>query len=252
MQLADRIERLRGALSAGGEQPRTTRIIITAAPTCRPSRSRRPGVLPEPLKLSGGLRILVHGDPTFMVMDNLKRQFEQVIGTQIHQRAFSIDRLREEALRNAERGQPLRHHRVDLPWIGEFAEKGMLMPLDEIMDVARLDPADFHTAGWQAAHWGGRPYGVPAQTTPELLFYRKDWFASAGLEPPTTDRRARGRPHFHAPRRGATASPGTRRAARAGPYLHDDLRRFRPADHRPARIAGGFDADIWPTATIAR
>jgi multiple sugar transport system substrate-binding protein len=58
------------------------------------------------------------------------------------------------------------------------------MPLDEAMDIARLDPADFHTAGWQAAHWGGRPYGVPAQTTPELLFYRKDLFAEAGLEPP--------------------------------------------------------------------
>ncbi|MGD1885658.1 MAG: sugar ABC transporter substrate-binding protein, partial [Cohaesibacteraceae bacterium] len=57
-------------------------------------------VLPEPLKLTGGLRVLAHGDPTFMVMDNLKRQFEQVIGTQIHERAFSIDRLREEAIRN--------------------------------------------------------------------------------------------------------------------------------------------------------
>jgi multiple sugar transport system substrate-binding protein len=37
-----------------------------------------------------------------------------------------------------------------------------------------------------AAHWGGRPYGVPSQTTPELLFYRKDLFAEAGLEPPDT------------------------------------------------------------------
>lgn len=59
-------------------------------------------ILAEPLKVAGGLRVLVHGDPTFMVMENLKRQFEQVIGTQIHQRAFSIDRLRDEALRNAE------------------------------------------------------------------------------------------------------------------------------------------------------
>jgi multiple sugar transport system substrate-binding protein len=55
----------------------------------------------------GGLRVLVHGDPTFMVMDSLKRQFEQVIGTEISQRAFSIDRLREEALRNASGQQPL-------------------------------------------------------------------------------------------------------------------------------------------------
>jgi multiple sugar transport system substrate-binding protein len=146
-----------------------------------------PQVLPEPLALPGGLRILVHGDPTFMVMENLKRQFEQVIGTKINQRAFSIDRLHEETLRNAERNTS-RYDimAVDLPWIGEFADKGLLLPLDGLLDVERLDPSDFHTAGWQAAHWGGRPYGVPSQTTPEVLFYRKDWFADAGLEPPTT------------------------------------------------------------------
>lgn len=144
-------------------------------------------VLSEPLKLAGGLRVLVHGDPTFMVMDNLKRQFEQTIGTQIHQRAFSIDRLREETVRNASRKASIYDIiAVDLPWVGGFAEDGILMPLDEAMDIARLDPSDFHTAGWQAAHWGGRAYGIPAQTTPELLFYRKDLFAQAGLLPPKT------------------------------------------------------------------
>jgi multiple sugar transport system substrate-binding protein len=172
-------------------------------------------VLAEPLRLAGGVRVLVHGDPTFMVMDNLKRQFEQVVGTDIHQRAFSIDRLHQEALRNAER-KASRYDiiAVDLPWIGEFAEKDVLMPLDEVMDIARLDPADFHTAGWKAAHWGGRPYGVPAQTTPELLFYRKDIFAEAGLEPPqprpTSSRRQN---RCMTRQRGFTASPGMRRAA---------------------------------------
>jgi multiple sugar transport system substrate-binding protein len=62
-----------------------------------------PTALLSPLSLAGGLRILVHGDPTFMVMENLKRQFEQIVGTDIHQRAFSIDRLHQEILRNAER-----------------------------------------------------------------------------------------------------------------------------------------------------
>lgn len=146
-----------------------------------------PSVLPEPLALPGGLRILVHGDPTFMVMENLKRQFEQVIGAHIQQRAFSIDRLHEEVLQNADR--PTSRYdiiAVDLPWIGELAEKKILLPLDEILEIERLDPADFHTAGWQSAHWGGRPYAVPSQTTPELLFYRKDWFAEAGLQPPRT------------------------------------------------------------------
>ncbi len=163
-----------------------------------------PEVLPQSLDLTGGLRILVHGDPTFMVMDNLKRQFEQIIGTNISQRAFSIDRLREEALRNSER-KISRYDiiAVDLPWIGEFVEKNVLLPLDKVMDLDRLDPADFHTAGWQAAHWGAHPYGVPSQTTPELLFYRTDWFAEAGLEAPaTTDEVLRAAEHFHQPARG--------------------------------------------------
>lgn len=161
-------------------------------------------VLSEPLKLSGGLRVLVHGDPTFMVMDNLKRQFEQSIGAKIHQRAFSIDRLQDEILRNGDR-KTSRYDivAVDLPWVGSFAERGILMPLDEAMDIASVDPADFHTAGWQATHWGGKPYGLPAQTTPELLFYRKDMFAEAGLEPPaTTDALLAAAKVLHDPQRG--------------------------------------------------
>ncbi|NRG17734.1 extracellular solute-binding protein [Rhizobiales bacterium] len=148
---------------------------------------QRPQVLLEPLKLPGGLRVLVHGDPTFMVMHGLKRQFEQVVGCPIHQRAFSIDRLHDEAVKNAQRTTS-RYDLIalDLPWVGEFAESGYLLPLEEVLDIERLNPSDFHTAGWQAAHWGGRPFGVPSQTTPELLFYRRDLLAEAGLEPPST------------------------------------------------------------------
>ena len=163
-----------------------------------------PRVLPRVLTLPGGLRVLAHADPTFMVMDNLTRQFEQVIGATIHLRALSIDKLREEALRNADR-KASRYDivAVDLPWIGEFAERGVLLPLDSLMDVGRLDTTDFHPMGWRAAHWGGRPYGAPSQTTPELLFYRRDLFAEAGLEPPrTTDDVLAAARYFHRPARG--------------------------------------------------
>ena len=171
-------------------------------------------VLPEPLKLAGGMRVLVHGDPTFMVMENLKRQFEQVIGVQIHQRAFSIDRLRAEALRNAER-MSSRYDIIalDLPWMGEFVEKNILMPLDEIMDVARLDPADFHTAGWKAAHWGGGPMACPRRPRRNCCSIAR-LFAEAGLEPPAPPiscwRRA---PPARAAAGPPTASAGMPRAA---------------------------------------
>ncbi len=246
-QLADRIQRLAvnrfngTGGSDSGEEYYFGGSYMESQATIHP-----PQVLPEPLKLSGGLRILVHGDPTFMVMENLKLQFEQVIGAKINQRAFSIDRLREETLRNAAR--PTSRYdliAVDLPWIGEFVEKGVLLPLDSVMDVQRLDPSDFHTAGWRAAHWGGRPYGVPSQTTPELLFYRRDWFAAAGLEPPaTTDQLLTAARALNDPRRGryGIAWNAARGTALGHTFMMTCADFGQPIVEMPG-IAGGYDCD---------
>jgi len=205
-----------------------------------------PKALASPLKLQGGVRILVHGDPTFMVMDNLKRQFEQIIGTNIHQRAFSIDRLREEALRNAARANS-RYDliAVDLPWLGEFVKKGVLRPLSSVMNINRLDPSDFHTAGWRAAHWGGTAYGVPSQTTPELMFYRRDWFAEAGLTPPaTTDSVLEAARILHDPRSGryGIAWNAARGTALGHTFMMTCADFGQPIINIP-KIAGGYDAD---------
>jgi len=200
----------------------------------------------EPLNVPGGIRVLAHGDPTFMVMDNLKRQFEQVIGTKITQRAFSIDRLRAESLRNAERDTSLYDIlAVDLPWIGEFANKGVLMPLDQVMDLNDLDPADFQTSGWKAAHWGGRAFGAPAQTSPELLFYRRDLFEEAGLEPPqTTDQLLDAAKALHNPARGRYGFAwNAARGTALGHTVLMALADFGQPVLDLTAIAGGFDTD---------
>lgn len=245
VQLSGRIRRL-GEAQFATEETRETKDYFFGGSYMAAQSIPPLQVLGEPIKAAGGVRVLVHGDPTFMVMDTLKRQFEHVIGTQINQRAFSIDRLREEAMRNAQR-KSSRYDiiAVDLPWIGGFAENGVLMPLDEAMDIARLDPADFHTAGWKAAHWGGRCYGVPAQTTPELLFYRKDLFAEAGIEPPTTTRQLlKAAEIFHDPRRDRYGIAWN--AARGTALGHTVLMTMadfgQPIIDLP-RIAGGFETD---------
>ena len=246
-QLAGRIDRIAGAAFAGGQQSQENHdyyfggTYVPGRDLIAPSQALR-----QPLKLAGGVRILVHGDPTFMVMDHLKRHFEQILGAEIHQRAFSIDRLREEALRNAARRKS-RYDLIalDLPWLGEFVKKGLVRPLPEIMDVARLDPSDFHTAGWRAAHWNGVPYGVPSQTTPELIFYRKDWFEAEGLaRPDTTGDVLTAARYFHSPQNGRYGVAWN--AARGTPLGHTFMMTCaafgQPILDLP-RIAGGFDAD---------
>jgi multiple sugar transport system substrate-binding protein len=146
-----------------------------------------PSVLQEPLKVKPPLNILVHADPTFMAMDSLKKQFEQILGLPIRNRALSIDRLRLEALANAGRDQSLYDViAVDLPWIGEFADKKVLAPLNNVVSSERISASDFHPAGWKGCFYKGQQWGVPIQTTPELFFYRTDLFEEAGLAPPTT------------------------------------------------------------------
>lgn len=146
-----------------------------------------PAALAEPLNLVPPLRILLHADPTLMSMEVLTRRFEHLLGTRIRFRAFSIDRLRAEGLANRE----FERSRYDiitanLPWVGEFAEQGVLRPLDDLIDATDVDAPDFHPAGWNACRWKGKQYGIPIQTTSELLFYREDIFDEHGLAPPDT------------------------------------------------------------------
>lgn len=246
-QVADRIDRIAQDAYGGARRTDGARDYYFGG-SYQPGQTMiaPPRALPQSLKLAGGLRILVHGDPTFMVMENLKRQFEQIVGTDIHQRAFSIDRLREEALRNATRSRS-RYDliAVDLPWLGEFVKKGVIRPLPDVMDVARLEPSDFHTAGWRATHWDEVPYGVPSQTTPELMFYRKDWFAEAGLEPPhTIERVIEAARHFNNPRRGryGVAWNAARGTALGHTFMMTCAAFGQPIIDLP-EIAGGYDAD---------
>ena len=146
-----------------------------------------PSVLSSKLSLNKQLRILVHADPTFMAMHVLKKQFESILGVPIQSRALSIDRLREEIIKNS----TAKHSNYDiiacdLPWFGEMAEEGRFLPLDNLISNTGFDTSDFHSEALASARYKGNQYGVPVQTTPDLLVYRRDLFESKGLKAPHT------------------------------------------------------------------
>lgn len=139
------------------------------------------------LPIRGELRLLVHADPTFMAMHALRKQLETIFGVRIWSRALSIDRLREEILNNA-KARVSRYDIIacDLPWFGEMAEAGRFLPVDSFISASSLDLSDFHSVAVTSTRYEGRQYGIPVQTTPELLVCRRDLLEKKGLKPPRT------------------------------------------------------------------
>ncbi len=144
-------------------------------------------VLQERLGLTDSLRVLMHADPTFLAMQKLKRQFELHFGVDIVGRALSLDRLHEEILVNAERGSSdYDIVTCDLCWMAELVERQAVLPLEYAADSEGPAVHDFHPEALATARRGGVLYGLPVQTVPELLIYRRDIFSTKAIAPPTS------------------------------------------------------------------
>ena len=210
---------------------------IIAAPTVM-----RPGV-----RFGQVLRILTHAeDPTFSVMWELRRELSELLGGSLQIERRPLDELRIAALANAEREESdFDIIACDLPWIGEFATRRVLLPLDEMVAGRRYNFADFFPAGWKAAQYGGQQYGIPMQTTPELLFVRKDLLSAAGLPSPRTSRQVvEAARRLHAPAKGLSGIAWN--GARGTPIAHTFVQ-ILGAFGRPMlnirAIPGGYATD---------
>ena len=72
--------------------------------------------------------------------------------------------------------------------IPQYAESGLLLPLDDLYQNG-LDPKKFSAGSMNGMQYKGINYGAPMLSFGYLLFYNKDMFKAAGLDPekpPTT------------------------------------------------------------------
>lgn len=144
-------------------------------------------VQPKKLSLSSPLRLLFHADPTFLTMNNLKQQLEMHFGTEINAHAMNIDGLRREILNNAKR-KISRYDIItsDLCWMAELIDRKVVQSIGEFNSPDLQNTADFHPEALATVMRDNRLFGLPVQTTPELLIYRTDLFGERDLNPPTT------------------------------------------------------------------
>lgn len=77
----------------------------------------------------------------------------------------------------------------DLTWMPKLAKSGAVVPLNELAAGAGIDLTSFYPALIDASTFDGQTYGLPVSTNNLQLFYNKELFTKAGLDPnapPTT------------------------------------------------------------------
>lgn len=75
----------------------------------------------------------------------------------------------------------------EMIWLPALEDAGLAAPLDEVLDADFLN--DYYPNILEAHSINGKVYGAPLYVSPSLLFYNKELFKKAGLDPdapPTT------------------------------------------------------------------
>lgn len=168
---------------AGGEEPES---YYFGAPPASPVQ--RPALLaPRDGSRRSDMRFLLADDNYFIAMQNLWGDFRNDFGSRQDIELARLPQLYKLTLENAQ--QPVsRYHltALNIPWVGEFASKGLIRPIDDELASLRLNRDNFHDSFWAAGQYRGRQYGIPVYCTIETLAVRRDLLQDAGLAPPTT------------------------------------------------------------------
>lgn len=149
------------------------------------------------------IKFLLNDDNYFIAMRNMWADFRNDFG---RRSSFDLQKL-PDLYANARKtfagkGQPYDVVGLNMPWLGEFAERGDLAPLDPLMTDAAINPLDFHPSVWGTGNWKGTQYGIPLYCTIEILAARKDLFEGEGMEfPKTFDETIAAARAFHNPDR---------------------------------------------------
>lgn len=133
------------------------------------------------------IRFLLNDDNYFTSMRNMWADFRTDIGRKSSFEMQRLPNLYAHARKTfAERSPEYDVVAINMPWLGDFADRGDLAPLDDLIADAAINPLDFHPSVWGTGTWKGTQYGIPLYCTIEILAARKDLFEDGGLAFPKT------------------------------------------------------------------
>ena len=133
------------------------------------------------------IQFLLNDDNYFTSMRNMWSDFRNDLG---RKSSFDLQRL-PDLYKNSRKVFAASKSEYDvvsinMPWLGDFAEKCYLAPLDDLLNDAAINALDFHPSVWGTGNWNGTQYGIPLYCTIEILAARRDLFEEKGLSYPKT------------------------------------------------------------------
>lgn len=133
------------------------------------------------------LRFLLADDNYFVAMQNMWADLRTSFGSRRDFTLARLPQLYQLAMENAARSvSQYDVVAINIPWMGEFASRGYIRPMDDVVRAAGLNPAEFQADFWATGQWRGVQYGVPIYCTIETLCVRRDLLDEGGLSFPTT------------------------------------------------------------------
>ncbi len=168
--------------------PAATPAPTQAPPTAQPPAATQPAAAPQPTATSApAVTEITEWD--YWTDDPVHTQYQKILDECTASTGISIDRqsiagndLLTKVLLGAQQRQLPDVLRLDNPFLQQVADTGALAPLTDY----GVDLTGIYQNLIDAGSWNGKVYGIAPGINGLALFYNKDMFAAAGLQPPTT------------------------------------------------------------------
>jgi multiple sugar transport system substrate-binding protein len=137
------------------------------------------------------IKVIFLDRPGYRATIKMLPEFEQKTGIKVSYEIVPYESTREKEVLDFSAQGDLSIALVDLVWLGEFAESGWIVPIDELqkkfpnLTDPDLDLNDFFPLLLNAfGTWNNTVYGLPFDNYSGLLFYNKTMLSQAGFDKP--------------------------------------------------------------------
>jgi len=139
------------------------------------------------------LNVIFLDRPGYRAIIKLLPDFERKTGIKVNYEIVPYENTREKQVLDFSSQGDLTMALVDLVWIGEFAENGWILPIEQFTNDPSITDPNLNLKGFfpllleAFGSWGGKVYGLPFDNYSGLLFYNQCQLKEAGFDkPPAT------------------------------------------------------------------